>query len=312
MQINVVAASTSPAKTCSIVRAVGGVGRRQPECDLNGNGLTPPPSNQTSPCPVGAICSDVTSGACPVGDTGTPPNCVAPAPGPSSNPQACSGCTGNDGITYSTDSNNPIVELQTTLKVPSEPPPIGAVGAWPGLQPSLSSPPLPPIGVGVLQPVLVWGGSCTTPNNQPAFYSTWWISGQYYNPNNDPGLSGCLGGSIMSVNVGDSLAIDMKLNGQTWTQTITDAQTGKSVNYSINLQGQAQYDALFTIEEHGQKPVSPVVFTNSSYTSSVPQTACNVASTGSVGTKDIISPAVLSSNGLTCSIQSITLYGVPQ
>jgi hypothetical protein len=62
-QINVVAAaanpgSSSPATSCGQVQAAG---RRQPEC--NANGVTQPPTTQTSPspCPLGAICSDVTS-----------------------------------------------------------------------------------------------------------------------------------------------------------------------------------------------------------------------------------------------------------
>jgi hypothetical protein len=289
-------ASSAPGAACTVgsvcspsaALAVCGFVRTQRQAESCSNGLTPPSS---APATSSSPSGNATNGE--------------PSPVP------CPSCTGNDTIMYITDLNNPIVELQTILTVPNEPPSIGSVFVWPGLEPDPSSPTIAPIGAGVLQPVLVWGPICT-PGNQPAAYSTWWISGQYVNTNNDPGYTGCLSGSIMSVKVGDSLAIDMKLNGQTWTQTITDAQTGQSVAYSISLQGQAQTVVVFEIEEYGQKPGSPVVYANSSYTSTSPQTSCNVVNSAAIRPRDILSPAVLSSNGLTCSIQSITQYGVPQ
>src|SRR6185437_548303 len=146
--------------------------------------------------------------------------------------------SGYGTVLFWANANNQIVRLQTTMVVPPEPPATGTLFLWPGLQPDGAN--YDPIDNGVLQPVLTWGSSCA-PGKQPRAYSTWWISGQYVNTNgSDPGYTGCAGGPIMSVAVGDTLDLDFSLAGTIWTQTVTDAQTGQSVSYSIDMMNQAQ------------------------------------------------------------------------
>jgi hypothetical protein len=107
------------------------------------------------------------------------------------------------------------------MVVPPAPPASGTLFLWPGLQPDGVN--FEPIDNGVLQPVLTWGPSCA-PGKQPRTYSTWWISGQYVNTNGQvSGYTGCAGGTFMSVNVCDTLDIDMVLSGTNWIQTITVA-----------------------------------------------------------------------------------------
>ena len=180
---------------------------------------------------------------------------------------------------------------------------------WPGLQPNGAN--FQPIDNGVLQPVLTWGPACA-PGKQPRAYSTWWISGQYVNTNGkQPGYTDCHGGPIMSVDVGDVLIIDMALDGTIWTQTVTDAETGESVAYSIDMMHQSQNLAYFVIEEYSSAPVSDVVFTDIVITFGAPDAAdCKLAMRGQ---NDFVTVPVPSSDGRSCAIQQITLraQGVP-
>ena len=211
--------------------------------------------------------------------------------------------TGYGTVLVSSSSKNQIVRLQTTLVVPTEPPPSGTLFLWPGLQPNGAN--YDPIDNGVLQPVLTWGPSCA-PGKQPHAYSTWWISGQYVNTNgSDPGYTGCQGGPVMSVDVGDTLSIDMALAGTVWTQTVTDAQTGQSVAYSIDLMNQAQNLAYFVIEEYSSAPVSEVIFTDNTITfGSADSADCKLAMRGQ---DDYVSVPIPSSDGRSCAIQEIIL-----
>jgi hypothetical protein len=225
-------------------------------------------------------------------------------------PQAPGGrVTGYGTVLISTKSSVPIVRLQTTLLVPPEPPASGTLFLWPGLQPNGAN--FEPIDNGVLQPVLTWGPSCA-PGKQPRAYSTWWISGQYVNTfGSDPGYTGCLGGPILSVEVGDTLDIDMALAGTIWTQTITDEQTGQSVAYSIDMMNQAQNLAYFVIEEYSAAPVSEVVFTDTTLTYGAADAGdCKLNTRGQ---NDFVSVPVASSDGRACAIQEIILraQGIP-
>jgi hypothetical protein len=211
--------------------------------------------------------------------------------------------TGYGTVSFMANSKNQIVRLQTTLTVPAEPPASGTLFLWPGLQPNGAN--FLPIDNGVLQPVLTWGPSCA-PGTQPRAYSTWWISGQYVNTNgSDPGYIGCYGGTVMSVKVGDQLNIDMQLAGTIWKQTVTDAETGKSVTFSFDMMGQAQNIAYFVIEEYSSAPVSEVIFTNTTITYGAADSAdCKLAMRGQT---DYVSVPVSSSNGLDCTVQEIIL-----
>jgi hypothetical protein len=187
--------------------------------------------------------------------------------------------------------------------VPPEPPASGTLFLWPGLQPGGKN--FDPIDNGVLQPVLTWGPSCA-PGNPPRAYSTWWISGQYVNTyGNEPGYTDCNGGEIMSVDVGDVLLIDMVLDGTDWTQTVTDQNSGETVDYTLDMQGQAQNYAYFVIEEYSSAPVSEVIFTDTVITfGSADAADCKLAARGQT---DFVSVPVASSDGLTCSIADIIL-----
>jgi len=211
--------------------------------------------------------------------------------------------SGYGTVVFQTNSQNQIVRLETTLLVPPEPPASGTLFLWPGLQPDGAN--FEPIDNGVLQPVLTWGPSCA-PGKAPRDYSTWWISGQYVNTyGSDPGYTGCQGGSIMSVDVGDTLTIDMTLTGTVWTQTVTDEQSGDEVTYSIDMLAQAQNLAYFVIEEYSSAPVSEVIFTDTTITFDGKDTAdCKLTARGK---NDYVSVPVPSTDGLTCSIANIIL-----
>jgi hypothetical protein len=200
-------------------------------------------------------------------------------------------------------SPHQIVRLQTTMVVPPKPPASGTLFLWPGIDPDGAN--FLPIDNGVLQPVLTWGPACA-PGTQPRAYSTWWISGQYVNTNGSvSGYTDCNGGPIMSVNVCDTLVMDIALSGTVWTQTITDEQTAQTVTYSIDMQNQAQNLAYFVIEEYSSAPVSEVIFTDTTLTfDSADAADCKVNMRGQT---DYISTPTASSDGLQCSIQQIIL-----
>lgn len=211
--------------------------------------------------------------------------------------------SGYGSVLIAANANNQIVRLQTTMVVPPEPPPSGTLFLWPGLDPDGAN--FNPINNGVLQPVLTWGSSCA-PGTQPRAYSTWWISSQYVNTNgNVSGYTGCNGGSIMSVNVCDTLDMDIQLSGTVWIQTVTDIQTNRTVTYSIDMQNQAQNLAYFVIEEYSSAPVSEVIFTDTTITFASSDAAdCKVNMRGQ---NDYVSTPVASSDGLACSISQIIL-----
>lgn len=221
-------------------------------------------------------------------------------------PEAPGGTIGDYGSVYFVASTHTqIVRLQTTLIVPAKPPASGTLFLWPGLEPLPGSANFNPIGTGVLQPVLTWGNSCA-PGNQPSAHSSWWISAQYVNTlGNARGYKGCYGGSVMSVNVGDELKIDMQLVGGKWNQTVTDVQTNKSVTFTEDLGGQGQNWAMFVIEEYSSAPVSPVIFNNTVITYGAADAAdCKL---GTRGPTDFVSVPVASSDGLQCAVAQIIL-----
>jgi hypothetical protein len=215
--------------------------------------------------------------------------------------------SGYGGVQLTTSTKTHITSLETTLIVPAKPTPGGTLFLWPGLEPLNGSANYNPIGTGVLQPVLTWGGTCapTAPNN----YDDWWISGQYVNTlGSAQGFTGCKGGTGMTVSVGDNLHILMALNGTTWSQTNTDDKNGKKATFDIDLKGQAQNWVIFSIEApSGKQPVSDVIFTSTVVTTlDSDPSAC----TPSVrGTTDYFSSPRASTDGKRCCISKIILRG---
>jgi len=213
--------------------------------------------------------------------------------------------SGYGTVEFSASTKTQILELQTTLTVPPKPNPSGTLFLWPGLQPLPGGQNYNPIGNGVLQPVLTWGGTCapTAPND----YSSWWISAQYVNTyGSASGYTGCQGGTGIDVNVGDPLDIVMSLKGTVWSQVIVDRTSGKTATFDIDMKGQAQDWAIFSIEEPtSTRPVSDVVFTSTTITfASADPTACQPSVRGQT---DYFSTPMASSDGTKCCVSRIIL-----
>ena len=110
----------------------------------------------------------------------------------------------------------------------------------------------------------------------------------------------------MKVEVGDKLDIELKLNGTTWVQTMTNRSNGKTVKFDKDLKGQKQQWLIHEIElKSSVKPIDDVVFTNNVFTLSESQPKACVASTR--GATDYVAPARVSADGKTCCISKIIL-----
>jgi hypothetical protein len=252
---------------------------------------------------AGMMMMDAGSGAAGSGDDMT--DCgTGGTVGKASNDGAGSG-RGNGNVQFTVTSSNQILSLRTTLEVPVKPNGNSTLFIWPGLEPIQGSPHYSPIGTGVLQPVLTWGGSCAPGSTRGG--TSWWISAQYVNTlGSQPGFTGCHGGDVMTVAFGDKLLIEMTLDGAVWNQTITDQATGKKVDFDFDLMMQEQRWALFQIEmPTSTKPASDVVFTDNVITlaKSEPK-ACQPTVRGA---NDYYSAPVSSSDGLRCCVSRLVL-----
>ncbi len=207
-------------------------------------------------------------------------------------------------VEFNVSTQTQIVALRTTLTVPAKPPPSGTLFLWPGLQPLPGGKNYNPIGNGVLQPVLTWGGTCAP--TAPSTYDSWWISAQYVNTyGSDPGHTGCLGGQGMDVAVGDALDIAMTLSGTSWNQTVVDRQSGHTATFDIDMAGQAQDWGIFTIESDGSEPISDVIFTDTTLTLAAADGAACQPSTR--GQDDYFSAPQISMDGKTCCVSKLIL-----
>ncbi len=215
--------------------------------------------------------------------------------------------TGHGFVELDAGALNRIIALDTTLTVPAKPPQYGTLFLWPGLQPQASGANYQPIGNGVLQPVLAWGSSCA-PGEQPPMYSTWWISGQYFDgTGHDAAHHGCYGGPIMPATVGETLHLTLTLSGTVWTQTIVGegGEAPRTVTFDEDLLNQAQNRALFIIEGYSCDPVSDVVFTDTTITFDSPDLEdCSVVRRG---LDDSVTTPEPSGDGTRCFIKQIVL-----
>jgi hypothetical protein len=202
------------------------------------------------------------------------------------------------------EATNQLVYMETTLIVPPEQAHKGVIFLWPGLQPGGAN--FNPIGTGVLQPVLTWGSSCA-PGNQPAPYSTWWISAQYVNSyGNLTGHRGCFGGPIMDVNPGNQLRLQFELNGTVWTQIVTNLATNKAVMFSIDMLGQAQNYVYFFIELYSAIMAGGVEYLNSFWQFENPSNSgCTLSSSAP---QDSVSTPQPSADKRSCSVAKIIQY----
>jgi hypothetical protein len=214
-------------------------------------------------------------------------------------------------VEYHTTDENQFVGVHATLTVPAKPPPGGVIFVWPGTQTFPDGATVQPVGEGVLQPVLTWGNSCVP--GALFGYDTWWISPVYVNDATSiPELNGCHGGSVITVDVGDRLDLDMRLDGTTWNQTVIDQNSKKSTKFSIDLRGQLQQRAIFEIElPTSAKPTEDVIFEDIVLTMRDPEPgACAL---NNRGTNDYATKSRVSADGLHCCIDRIVLRaeGVP-
>ena len=256
---------------------------------------------------AGAAGASGAAGSAGSGGAGTDDPCAGGMMGPASDAGSKTRASGYGGIQFTTSTKTHITSLETTLVVPAKPTPGGTLFLWPGLEPLNGSANYNPIGTGVLQPVLTWGGTCAP--NAPNNYADWWISAQYVNTlGSASGFTGCKGGPGMTVSVGDNLHILMTLNGTTWSQSVTDDKTGKNVSFDFDLKGQAQNWVIFSIEAPtGKQPVSDIVFTSTVVTTADSDPA---ACTPSVrGTNDYFSAPRSSADGLHCCVSKLILRG---
>ena len=199
-----------------------------------------------------------------------------------------------------------LVGLWTTLIVPAKPAGMsGTLYVWPGIQPFSDSQNLNPIGNGILQSVLSVGPTCAP--GAPNDYASWWISGEYVNVSSGAaGASGCVGGAGMDAAVGARLDIAMTLSGTVWTQVVADRDTGKSVDFPMDLKGQGQNWATLAIEEaSGVPPVSDVVFTATrlQFAASSPA-SCQPSQHGPT---DYFATPYVSKDGQTCCVSRVIL-----
>jgi len=155
--------------------------------------------------------------------------------------------------------------------------------------------------------VLTWGPSCA-PGNQPAAYSTWWISGQYVNTfGSVPGHTYCNGGRIMAVRPGDVLQLDMyKLHkSQVWRQVVRNRRTRSEVTYDINMLDQYQNNLWFRVELYDGAVPPLVTFVNTSFSiSKWDKDACFVLERGVCG---VVGPLRFARNA--CMAPMIVLNG---
>jgi hypothetical protein len=254
-----------------------------------------------SPLTAGGTGGNASAGS---GGTAMLPNAGAPAAGGGADgPDDCGqggtmGKASNAGGAQGRGNGN----TQFTLSAGNQ-----ILRLWPGLEPIQGSPNYSPIGTGVLQPVLTWGGSCA-PGSPPTRTGTnWWISAQYVNTlGSEPKHKGCYGGPVMNVEIGDQLLIDMSLKGTVWNQTITSQKSGKSVAFDMDMAKQEQRWALFEIEmPTSTRPAADVVFTNTVITFEKPEPkACQPNTRGA---NDYYSTPISSSDGLRCCVARLVL-----
>ena len=176
--------------------------------------------------------------------------------------------------------------------MPAKPPDANLLFIWPGLQ--------GPDNDGVLQPVLVWGPTtCVSKQtNPPPDYSTWWIAGFYVDDD-------CYVGRSMSVNVGDALDLDLALNQNVWTMTMTDINTGERTTHFYDLQGRPQNWAIFSVEPYGQYPIDPVYFGASTIKFAKPRkSGCTLFD---IGQNNAITDVELSDDKLSCTFAGLVL-----
>lgn len=212
------------------------------------------------------------------------------------------------GVKYLAKSPNEILSFKTTLVVPKTPTAKQTLFIWPGLQARDRAADPGRVGNGVIQPVLTWGPSCAPKKPANPYDVGWWIAGMYVNVTTGAaGASGCAGGDYVTTKLGDWLEIDMFLKDGKQAQTIKNVQMNKTVDFSIDLKGQVQNEAMWLIEVPSGSSVRPAedtIWLQNVLTFKEPVTSCQPRSRGSA---DYFSAPTLSPDGLHCCWDKIIL-----
>lgn len=212
------------------------------------------------------------------------------------------------GVKYLARTPNEIVSFKTTLVVPKTPTAKQTLFIWPGLQSRDGAADPGRVGNGVIQPVLTWGGSCAPKQPSRPFDAGWWIAGMYVNVSTGAaGPSGCAGGDYVSTSLGDWLEIDMFAKDKLSAQSIKNVQTGMKADFTIDLKGQVQNEAMWLIEVPSGTSVRPAedtIWLQNVLTFAKPVTSCQPRSKGSA---DYFSAPTLSPDGLHCCWDKIVL-----
>ena len=203
------------------------------------------------------------------------------------------------GVKMLIRSPNAVLSFKTTLQVPMPPTQRQTLFVWPGLQSRDGAADPNRVGNGVLQPVLTWGSSCA-PSAPRDPFAGWWIAGMYVK-------TGCRGGEHMSVDVGDLLEIDMFLKDEKWETTIRNVMMEKTVDFTMDLQGQVQNEVMWLTEVpdgSSIRPVDDVIWTQNVLTFKEPEETCQP---NRIGSNDYFSAPVLSPDGLHCCWDKIIM-----
>jgi hypothetical protein len=204
------------------------------------------------------------------------------------------------GVKYLARTPNEIVSFKTTLVVPKTPTARQTLFIWPGLQSRDGAADPGRIGNGVLQPVLTWGPSCAPKFPPNPYDAGWWIAGMFVK-------TGCAGGDYLTTALGDWLEIDMFVKDAKSVQTIKNVQMNKTVDFTMDLKGQVQNEAMWLIEVPSGSTVRPAedtIWLQNVLTFKQPVTSCQPRSRGSA---DYFSAPTLSPDGLHCCWDKIIL-----
>jgi hypothetical protein len=203
------------------------------------------------------------------------------------------------GVKMLIRSPNAVLSFKTTLQVPKPPMQRQTLFIWPGLQSRDGAADPNRVGNGVLQPVLTWGPSCN-PRLPPDPYSGWWIAGMYVK-------YGCEGGDYLTTELGDLLEIDMFLKDEKWETTIRNVRMDKTVDFTMDLQGQVQNEVMWLTEVpdgSSIRPVDDVIWTQNVLTFKEPEETCQP---NRIGSNDYFSAPTLSPDGLHCCWDKIIM-----
>ena len=213
------------------------------------------------------------------------------------------------GVKMLSPATSPMLSLKTTMEVPAKPTARQTLFIWPGLQNRSGAADPGRVGNGVLQPVLTWGPSCA-PKRPSDGYAEWWISGMYVNVTTGAaGATGCAGGDFLSTPVGHLVEIEMREDGNDWVQTMTDLTTMKTVDFTIDLKGQRQNNAMWIVEVPSGssiRPVADTIFTQNVLTFEKPVQLSTCQPT-QAGSTDTFTAPILSKDGLHCCYEKIIL-----